>query len=136
MQQILYISTARAVLTSAEIDNILSRSRRNNRRDDLTGLLVVGQRRFLQVLEGPSLMLDAAYGRIRADPRHFALVELSRKSIESRSFPDWEMGHQDAGNSVEIDGLLSIVRRLTDGLDDRSLKAELRSFASTQGRAA
>lgn len=136
MKQLIYISTARGELSPEVVDQILKVSRRNNSRDGLTGLLVVGHRRFLQVLEGPSPVLDAAYRRIRADPRHYAFVELARKSIDMRSFPDWEMGYQDAGNRADVEGLVSIVERLTERIADPSLKAELRSFAEIQIRAA
>jgi hypothetical protein len=64
-------------------------SRRNNARDGLSGLLLVGGRRFLRVLEGPTAALDRAYDRIRQDPRHFALVELARRPVSAASFPAW-----------------------------------------------
>lgn len=136
MQQLIYISSARGEMSPRDIEQILRVSRRNNSRDGLTGLLVVGRRRYLQVLEGPSLILDTAYRRIKADPRHYALVGLARKSIDTRSFPDWEMGYQDAGNPTDVEGLVSIVERLTKRIEDPSLKAELRSFAELQIRAA
>jgi hypothetical protein len=47
------------------IRQILETSRRNNARDGLSGLLLLGGRRFLQVLEGPKDALDQAYARIR-----------------------------------------------------------------------
>ena len=86
MERIIYISTSRTDPDRDMVEDILRASRRNNRRDGLTGLLVVGGRRFLQVLEGPRERTDAAYVRIKADPRHFALVELSRRRITERAF--------------------------------------------------
>ncbi|UUR08697.1 BLUF domain-containing protein [Sphingomonas glaciei] len=92
MEQIVYISTARVMPSETMLDSILGSSRRNNARDGLTGLLVVGGRRFLQVLEGPAAECEAAYARIRADDRHFALVQLGRRTIVERSFAGWDMG--------------------------------------------
>ena len=56
LEQLVYISTSRSPshVPQSEIDAILAVSRRNNGRDGLTGLLAIGGRRFLQVLEGPS----------------------------------------------------------------------------------
>lgn len=137
MEQIVYISTARAIAPEASVlGEILRVSRRNNQRDGLTGLLVVGGRRFLQVIEGPSVALDAAYHRIRADDRHFALVQLSRAPITGRSFPDWDMAYQPGGSADNFSDLVEIVDRMTDSIADPSLKAQLRSFAQLHARAA
>jgi hypothetical protein len=133
MEQIIYISTARREPLSHEIHDILATSRRNNARDKLSGLLIIGGRRFLQVLEGPGALLDAAYDRIRADQRHFALVQLARRPIAARSFPDWEMGYQEYG-SPEL--LPDIVQRLVGPLVEPNLRAELNTFARLHGRAA
>jgi hypothetical protein len=131
MERIIYISTARVEPSQQTVEDILAVSRRNNRRDGLTGLLVVGGRRFLQVLEGPRALTDAAYVRIRADQRHFALVELSRKLITTRAFADWDMGCEHL-HGADLTGL---VERLTQdaGAD---LKAQFRSFASLHRKAA
>ncbi|KQN72017.1 BLUF domain-containing protein [Sphingomonas sp. Leaf62] len=94
MLQLIYVSTARNGLT-VDLDDILARSRRNNRRDGITGLLHAKGRRFLQALEGDPAKVEAAYARIATDPRHFALVVLSRRSVEAREFGDWAMAADD-----------------------------------------
>ena len=134
MEQITYISTSRSTAPSEdEVNDILRASRRNNARDGLSGLLVVGGRRFLQVLEGPRPLVDAAYRRIYADPRHFALLELNRKPIVEPSFPDWAMGYQ----ASDDEDLVALVDRLTAPIrDDRSLRTHLLSFAQMHRRVA
>jgi hypothetical protein len=129
MEQIVYISTPRTEPDGALIDNILVSSRRNNRRDSLTGLLVVGKRRFLQVLEGPKEQCDATYDRILADDRHFAVVQLSRRTIEERAFGEWDMGFKQANG----ESLVDVVHGLTARLKDSSLQAQFRSFAELHG---
>lgn len=137
MEQIVYISTARALAPDAElIENILRASRRNNHRDGLTGLLIVGGRRFLQVIEGPKLSLDAAFRRIKADERHFAVVELSRRPVAERSFADWDMAYQEGGSAEGFSDLVGIVSGMIEPLGDASLKAQLRGFAELHARAA
>ena len=71
MQRIIYISTARATLSNAELDGVLLTARRNNAAVGVTGMLVVGGRRFLQALEGPDAAVDAVFARIAQDPRHY-----------------------------------------------------------------
>jgi hypothetical protein len=114
------------------VEDILRQSRRNNRRDGLTGLLVVGGRRFLQVLEGPRELTDAAYVRIKADQRHFALVELSRKRIAERAFAGWEMGCEQ----LDGDDLSELVGQLTAKVGDADLRVQFQSFAALHSRAA
>jgi hypothetical protein len=132
LEQIVYVSTSRVMPDSATIEAILSASRRNNARDGLTGLLVTGGRRFLQVLEGPSRVLEAAYARIRADERHFALVQLSRRAIVARSFADWSMGFEQ-GYATSLG---SVVEQLTERVSDPDLKAQFRAFATLHSQPA
>lgn len=93
MLQLVYVSSVGANVTTRDIDQILDVSRRNNRRDGITGLLYSDGRRFLQVLEGPEPAVLAAYARISADARHRAAVTLSRTPIEQRQFGNWAMMH-------------------------------------------
>jgi hypothetical protein len=132
VEQIIYISTSRNEYPdSSMVREILETSRRNNARDDLSGLLLVGGRRFLQVLEGPSDAIGNAYARIRQDRRHFALVELSRRHVEERSFPNWSMGYEE-----EPQALLPQVEPLTAGVSNPMIKAQLISFAEMHSKAA
>lgn len=133
MEQLIYISTSRAPLRvpQDDIDSILAVSRSNNARDGLSGLLLVGGRRFLQVLEGPRQALDATYARIAADPRHFAVVQLSRRPIEQRSFPGWAMGFESEGEKLS-----AIVAELTAAVRDPMLRAQMEGFASIHSSAA
>jgi hypothetical protein len=100
MKRLLYISTARSILDASELDELLAKSRAANSMVDLTGLLVVGGRRFLQVLEGPSEAVSETYERIKLDPRHFAIVKLHDKSIDARSFGSWSMGFERGGEAA------------------------------------
>ena len=104
MQRIVYISTARQILTGMELDGILIKSRRNNRAVGVTGLLVSGGRRFLQTLEGPDHAVEQVFRRIEQDARHFAVVILSRAAIAERSFGEWAMGHCGGGATASESG--------------------------------
>nr|WP_314445071.1 BLUF domain-containing protein [uncultured Sphingomonas sp.] len=132
MQRIIYISTCRTDPTREMVDDILRASHRNNRRDDLTGLLVVGGRRFLQVLEGSREALDGAYERIKADPRHFALVELGRKPVPERAFKGWDMGCE----LLDGDSFATFVDELTGRVDDADIRAQFRTFVELHRKAA
>lgn len=89
MLQLVYISTPRP--GGEDLGAILQVSQRNNLRDGLTGLLFANGKRFLQVLEGPTAAVEAAFARVAVDPRHRAIVVLSRREIAEREFGNWAM---------------------------------------------
>jgi len=108
MLQLVYISS---VARAADLAGILSVSRLNNRRDGITGLLYSDGVRFLQALEGPTLAVETAYARISQDPRHNALVILSRRAVTTREFGEWAMAERRVGEEadhfcVRVDRLL------------------------------
>jgi hypothetical protein len=78
------------------LTGILSKARRNNERDGITGCLVCREDLFLQLLEGPRDAVIATYERILRDDRHANIITLWSGDIESRLFPDWTMRHVPA----------------------------------------
>lgn len=90
MLQLLYISSARRDEV-VDFDQLLAQAQRNNARDEITGLLYTDGHRFLQALEGPKAAVEDAFLRIIADPRHHALVLLSRRETTRREFGEWSM---------------------------------------------
>ncbi|QCB38563.1 BLUF domain-containing protein [Sphingobium sp. PAMC28499] len=133
MKRLLYISTARSILHAPELDDLLLKAREANSRVGITGLLIVGGRRFLQVLEGADEAIAATYERIRHDPRHFALVKLHDKEVGSRAFGSWAMGFEqvvDAAGSVS-GSLEEQVNALVAPISDPTLRAYFTGFAKT-----
>ena len=98
MLQLVYISTA---TKGASFADILRTSRRNNGRDSITGLLYADGVRFMQALEGPEDAVEAAYQRIKDDPRHRAPVVLSRREVDAREFGEWEMAERRPGQQAD-----------------------------------
>ncbi|RFA13728.1 hypothetical protein B7R21_07800 [Subtercola boreus] len=92
LQSIVYSSVAVAALDSDHLAELLTKSRANNARLGLTGMLVHREGHFLQVLEGPSDTIEDRMAVIRADPRHTRLTVLIEEDISVRQFPDWTMG--------------------------------------------
>ena len=107
---------------------ILSDARRRNQRDDITGALICRADIYLQLLEGPSEGVEAAFGRIAHDNRHLEVQRLFFEPIEDRLFPAWAMRddparswmwseRQVAGGAVSEAThaeLLAIFQRLAD----------------------
>lgn len=136
IQQLVYISTIRGHPSLALFERILAASRRNNARDGVTGLLVAGGNRFLQLLEGPTEQVRGTYARIRADDRHFAAVVLSARMADRRQCPDWAMGYIVGGATHAHAPLGEIVDALVAPIEDKSLRAQFTGFAELHGMVA
>ena len=92
LQRIVYCSrAARPDMALAMLAEVLAVSDRNNRRDGLTGVLLISRGRFFQVLEGAAQDLDRTMNRIRLDPRHHDVEVVSRRTITTRRFGQWAM---------------------------------------------
>lgn len=111
MLQLVYVSSVSPNAGPADPAAILAVSRPNNQADAITGLLYSDKARFLQALEGPADKVEAAFARIKADPRHRAIVILSRRDIDAREFGDWAMAHRVPG--ADADRFLARVADLT-----------------------
>lgn len=129
MIRLLYISTARDACGPDELADILRVSRRNNAAADITGLLIAGGQRFLQILEGPDAAVQTTFDRIRSDPRHFAPVVLSRRAVDERLFGQWAMGFQPAAGVFGVQGIDDAVAALIAPIADPTVKAYFSEFA-------
>uniref|UniRef100_UPI0035CA3088 BLUF domain-containing protein n=1 Tax=uncultured Sphingomonas sp. TaxID=158754 RepID=UPI0035CA3088 len=101
MRRILYVSVGTAPGNAADLSAILQQSRHNNALDGITGLLWSDGKRFVQAIEGPADSVTATFERIRADPRHDAIVVLQDEIITARDFGGWTMAHRRASDSAD-----------------------------------
>ena len=72
------------------LDDILTISRFNNSRDDITGTLICRADMYLQLIEGPDAAIQATYSRIIGDDRHLEVNQLVSRAVTERDVP--EMG--------------------------------------------
>jgi len=129
MHRLVYISTARAQPSGPQLDAILLGARRRNAAAGITGLLVVGGRRFLQAMEGPSAAVAETFERIRRNPVHFAIVQLAHGPITERAFAGWSMGYQLGGGAGDQISVPLSVAALIEPLTDPVLRAYFSGFA-------
>jgi len=92
MLQMLYVSGASAPMSDAEIQNILTTSRRNNLRDGVTGMLLWADGVFIQILEGEPETVRRLYQHIQTDDRHRNLMLVLEQAADKRLFTQWSMG--------------------------------------------
>lgn len=97
MFQIVYVSTSSWAMSFEDLNAILDASRRNNRRNGVTGMLLHLDRGFLQVLEGPKEAVMTIFEQIKSDPRHHGVRLLLQQEIDGRLFEEWTMGFDKPG---------------------------------------
>lgn len=91
----IYVSSARGPLSKEELVDILTKSRTNNAKLEITGLLLYREGNFMQMIEGERSAVEKLYARIADDPRHGGIISLFRGEVTAREFPDWSMGFRD-----------------------------------------
>ena len=128
MLHLTYISTAKNV-SEDDVADVLAASRRNNARDGITGLLMFNGKRFLQSLEGPAPLVEAAYNRIKADRRHRAPVLLASRTVDVRQFGDWEMAFEQVRAFEQSKALIAKADELVAGVTDPNVRAQFSSYA-------
>jgi len=85
------ITPATAANLDHELRSILASAIANNRRDAISGLLIVVQDSFVQALEGSADKVLHTFGAISRDPRHTEAAVISAGPVEARLFSDWNM---------------------------------------------
>lgn len=91
--RIVYASTISDDFQAEDIDSILEKSRRNNAKKHVTGLLCFNRNFFLQCLEGSRTEVNKIYHRILNDPRHQNITLLNYEDITEREFSNWDMAY-------------------------------------------
>jgi FAD-dependent sensor of blue light len=103
--QLIYTSKVVTPLAPDALRALLVRSRANNARLGVTGMLLHLDGSYLQVLEGKSAMVHALFARIRADRRHAHIITLMVRDLEERNFGDWSMAFFDgSGRAATMPG--------------------------------
>lgn len=92
---LVYVSSAVVPFSAAELVDLLERSRENNARLGISGMLLYKGANMMQVLEGEEATVRALYAKIAADPRHKGLIVLMEGRLDRREFTDWSMAFRD-----------------------------------------
>jgi hypothetical protein len=110
MYHLVYVSHAAQAFHEADLLAILNESRANNKKMEITGMLIYLQQRFIQVLEGDEKVLNELYEEIRKDPRHTKVTLILEGHSQHRFFKDWSMGFKKISESdfTELSGFTDI----------------------------
>jgi hypothetical protein len=119
MYLVAYVSSAVELFSDAELDVLLKKSRANNQKVDVTGILLYKEGNFIQVLEGPKEAVASVLKRIEGDHRHRGVIRLFEQETAERDFGDWSMGFKrlDSGTGEVLPGSNDILKQSFDRED-------------------
>jgi hypothetical protein len=95
MYSLTYVSSAVSPLNHDQLRELLTVCEENNRRDEISGMLLYKDGNFMQVLEGSADVVHRTHTRILTDRRHAGLITLLQGPQAERQFPEWSMGFRD-----------------------------------------
>ena len=94
LSHVLYLSSATQLFSQHELAELLTVSRRNNKRDGVTGVMLYDDGTIIQVIEGPTSAVEATWKRISRDPRHKNIIVLTKGPISHCVFDGWDLGFE------------------------------------------
>jgi hypothetical protein len=133
LARLIYTSRATTQLSRDTLTAIITKARDKNRKLDITGVLLYGGGRFLQVLEGDVFVIASLYDKIKDDHRHADCSQLGLAPTRKRLFRDWRMALVNLDHAAGMERRpLQILAKLTEALDgvdlDRVMASLLREF--------
>lgn len=115
--QWVYASAATIPFDSSDLEDLLAKARANNRKVNVTGMLLYHDGSFLQVLEGEEKHIEVIVDKIKKDDRHCNVMMLYKGEIDAPNFGNWSMGFFRPDNAGDIPGFVDILRTVdTDDL--------------------
>jgi hypothetical protein len=87
----MYISKATVAVPEKELKEMLAQWRKNNEKEDITGMLLYSGDHFVQLIEGPVENLKKLFHKISQDYHHTSIIKLADGKITHRLFADWTM---------------------------------------------
>jgi hypothetical protein len=128
------------LLSNEDLRDILLKSRFNNAKLGITGMLLYHDGSILQILEGEPGNVEMLFQKIGRDNRHSNVFKMMEFESEHRNFEEWSMGFKQlSGNDwSQLEGCLDLKhqKNLMDSLESKSLEIVMlvKSFAQVNLR--
>ncbi len=106
---IIYVSTLRKNITLEDIQFLSKNFSTNNKKHDISGVLVCASGTVMQYIEGEKEKIDRLYLNILNDNRHYNIITLFEEEIETKFYEDWGLKFEksDIAKLVDIKQQLS-----------------------------
>ena len=119
----MYVSKARRAMGDEDLQRIVETSRRHNVPARVSGMLLFGNKRFLQLLEGPGPAVERTYRRVLSDTRHCDAMLVYDGTGEPLRISEWPMAFARAEEVRHVPAVASLIE-LAEGDDAEPLAAD------------
>lgn len=102
MYHLIYTSYAYREFLERDLFELLDKSRTDNKKMGITGMLLYLEGKFIQVLEGSEEAVKKIYHKISLDDRHHRVTTIIEGESPERLFKDWLMGFKKLTNEEFI----------------------------------
>lgn len=99
MYHLVYTSYSIAPFDEAGLVELLNQARNHNKKEEITGMLLYVNGKFIQVLEGDQKKVKQLYHRIENDERHKRVTVLLEGESANRIFDRWSMGFKSLSDN-------------------------------------
>jgi len=111
--QLIYSSWAAPGLTITDLKEMLEESRVRNTAHGITGVLILVDGVFLQILEGEKPDVLQLYENIKRDPRHHGAKLYHQGETKEHAFASWSMAYltpndEEVSQWAELEGSTTI----------------------------
>lgn len=134
LRRFVYLSTGADLMGDRDLLELLRRASENNKRYQLTGLLLYMGGNFIQLLEGAPDPVGSLFAKIEKDPRHHSCITMLDCDAAQRLFPDWSMAFRPSADlSVEerkeIGDFLAAMPKIPSSGDGKRALRLMETFA-------
>jgi hypothetical protein len=91
----------------AVLGEIFSVARSNNKRQEITGALLLSGDYFVQALEGEEEAVQRLYEHISKDERHEEVTVVDERRLDGRTFGKWSMAQVSDDGGADIPLLMN-----------------------------
>ena len=100
IKYVLYVSEQTKSFSDKELLELLTQTKEDNEKNDITGLLFSYKQSFIEYLEGEAEKIDSLLQKIKTDYRHYNVTSLLEGKRLGRYFGDWNMAFAPKENEI------------------------------------
>jgi predicted sulfurtransferase len=119
---IIYVSSLNRNLDIEDLKEFSTSFQCENKKRDVTGVLVFSQGVVMQYIEGSEKDIDTLYKNIAKDVRHSSVIKIGEGYVKNKIFKLWDMRVK----KVEINKLLELRKSISE--ENRDILVLFRSF--------
>jgi Cu/Ag efflux protein CusF len=133
LHRIIYLSRATDNLSIDDVKQLWTKAKSNNKKINVTGILLYVDGDFLQILEGEKETVLNLFELIKIDQRHKSIIIVYNNAIDKLEFPNWSMAFSstDYKEIQKLQGFENVTRKNMSKIDDKTAIIFINTFVES-----